>query len=323
VTDASDPAIGWLLSSKDPSIRFLTLTEVLGRSMRSREVREARDRITDGPRIRALLKGQRRDGGFGVHPYAKWTGGFWRLISLVDLAIPSDHPGARLAVGHVLDWVESPVHRRSIKTIAGRVRQHACHEGFMLAVCSRLGLAREARVRSLRDSLLMAQWPDGGWNCDPDPDASHSSFHETFAPLWGLHEYARTSGDPEAAAAADRAAEFFLRHGLFRSESTGLVVDPGWLRLRYPSYWHYDVLQGLLVLSRAGRVTDHRARDALDVLQDKRRRHGCWQAEGYWWRPPGSRGSNVEVVDWGRAGPNEMITLTALRVLRAAGRLDL
>jgi hypothetical protein len=29
----------------------------------------------------------------------------------------------------------------------------------------------------------------------------------------------------------------------------------------------------------------------------------------------------VEVVDWGRGGPNEMITLNALRVLAAAGRL--
>jgi len=28
----------------------------------------------------------------------------------------------------------------------------------------------------------------------------------------------------------------------------------------------------------------------------------------------------LEVVDWGRDGPNEMITLNALRCLRAAGR---
>ena len=30
--------------------------------------------------------------------------------------------------------------------------------------------------------------------------------------------------------------------------------------------------------------------------------------------------SNVEIVDWGRSGPNEFITLNALRVLKAAGR---
>ena len=30
-----------------------------------------------------------------------------------------------------------------------------------------------------------------------------------------------------------------------------------------------------------------------------------------------------EVVDWGRSGPNQMITLNALRALKAAGRLTL
>jgi hypothetical protein len=34
---------------------------------------------------------------------------------------------------------------------------------------------------------------------------------------------------------------------------------------------------------------------------------------------PGSKGSNVEVVDWG-FGPNELLTLHGLRVLRAAGQ---
>jgi hypothetical protein len=37
----------------------------------------------------------------------------------------------------------------------------------------------------------------------------------------------------------------------------------------------------------------------------------------------GGAGSNVEVVDWGRRGPSEMITLNALRILRAAGRLTI
>jgi hypothetical protein len=35
----------------------------------------------------------------------------------------------------------------------------------------------------------------------------------------------------------------------------------------------------------------------------------------------GKRTSNVDVADWGRRGPNEMITLNALRVLKAARRV--
>jgi len=317
-----DRAIDWLLSSSDPSVRYLTLVEVLGGSPRNRAIREAREAIPAGPRLRELLRGQRRHGGFEVHPYAKWTGAFWRLVSLVELAIPPRHPGARAANEQVLAWLQSPEHLRTIRTVDGLMRQHATQEGFGVAVSCRLGMARSPRVRELVESLLRSQWPDGGWNCDPRPGATHSSFHETIGPLWGLAEYVRVTADGTANAAADRAAEFFLAHRLFRSHSTGRVAHDEYTKLHYPPYWHYDALFGLLVLSRCGRVTDPRADEALDLIEAKRQDDGCWSADGRaYWRRPGSEGSNVEVVDWGRRGPNEMVTLNALRVLRSAGRL--
>ena len=46
---------------------------------------------------------------------------------------------------------------------------------------------------------------------------------------------------------------------------------------------------------------------------------GTWRVEGKWWKGPGSKGSNVEVVDWGAAA-NEVGTERAESVLRAAGR---
>ena len=79
--------------------------------------------------------------------------------------------------------------------------------------------------------------------------------------------------------------------------------------------------QALLILARAGHVRDPRAEEALDLLVGFRRPDGRWRAGGRWWRPPGSAGANVEVVDWGR-GPSPMLTLNALRILRAAGRLE-
>ena len=89
--------------------------------------------------------------------------------------------------------------------------------------------------------------------------------------------------------------------------------------LRYPPYWHYDILQALLVLSRMGLAADERAADALDLIERKRRPDGRWGANGYWWRSTGD--VSTELVDWWRGEPNEMITLNALRVLKASGRL--
>src|SRR2546430_13635318 len=94
--------------------------------------------------IGGLLSGQRPDGGFGVHPYSRWMGAHWRLISLVELGIPRASPAARAAMNTVLDWIAAPSEPLVIK---GKERRHASMEGNALAVCCRLGLAQNRRVR--------------------------------------------------------------------------------------------------------------------------------------------------------------------------------
>ena len=76
-----DKAGNWLLESGDPSIRYLTLTEVRDTPTDSDEAKRARKQIPEGQLAKTLLAGQLPDGGFGNHPYSKWTGAHWRLIS--------------------------------------------------------------------------------------------------------------------------------------------------------------------------------------------------------------------------------------------------
>jgi hypothetical protein len=242
-------------------------------------------------------------------------------VSLVELGVPPAEPRAVRAVQGVLAWLLSPQHVRGVPVIEGRARRCASQEGNALAVCCRLGLAGDSRVRSLADALVAWQWPDGGWNCDRRLAAWHSSFHESLAPVWGLLEYHAATGESRYRAAADRTIEMFLDHRLFRASRSGAVIDPEWVRLHYPPYWHYDYLQALLILSRAGPLVDPRLGEALDRLEAARHPDGTWAADAWWWRPPGRAGSGVEAVSWDRRGPNKMLTLNGLRVLRAAGRL--
>ena len=311
-----DPGVRWLLERADPSVVYRVSTEVLGRSGTATAMRETRRAIPDGPKVRALLAGQDETGGFGVQ---KWTGAFWRLISLVELAVPPGEPRAVAAFEHVLAWLVPRVTK--VDVVAGRVRRCASQEGYAVAVACRLGLARDPRIRTMARSLIEWQWPDGGWNCDKRPQVSHSSFHETLGSLWGLAEYAGATGDTDAEAAAARAAEFYLAHQLYRSHRKEEVLHPALLRMRWPSYWHYDILRGLTILHRAGRLGDTRTHAALDVVESKRREDGTWSADGRWWRRVGGSATYSEAVDWGISGPNEMITLDALQILGAAGRL--
>ena len=109
---------------------------------------------------------------------------------------------------------------------------------------------------------------------------------------------------------------------MFRSERTGEVIRKEWLNLHYPLYWHYDILQGLRIVGMLGKLGDPRAEEALNIVEQKRLPDGLWRPVGYYWNPPGKKGMPQEVVDWGRIGPNETITLNALRVFNQAGRLN-
>ena len=44
---------------------------------------------------------------------------------------------------------------------------------------------------------------------------------------------------------------------------------------------HYDVLQGLWVLSRIGRLADPWAEEALNSLLKRQQADGMWRADGY------------------------------------------
>ncbi len=218
------------------------------------------------------------------------------------------------AAEQTLDWVASPsrlavIHKRCI---AGRVRRCASQEGRTLQACIDVGLRDDPRLDVLAESLVETQWPDGGWNCDRKPHVTHSSFNETWGPILGLARYG-------AVDAASRGAEFLLEHQVAYSHRTGEPAHPTILRLRYPAYWHYDLLAGLRTVAASVGMGDARLEKPLDALEERRHADGTWHVEGKWWKAPGSKGSNVEVVDWGRDA-NEFLTEQAEGVLRAAGR---
>ncbi len=251
---SKDPTVNWLLDSGDPSIRYVTLTEILDRPSDSKEVLSAKKQIPDGLVVKTLLSGQRTDGGFGVHPYQKWTGAHWRLVSLVELGIPPGFRPAVKATDLVLKWLLGEAHLSNIPKINGRYRRCASQEGNALAVCSRLGLGMDPRVVKLAESLV-----------------------------WVLVESQRATGDREYLNPIERASEFFLQHHLFRSDHTGETIHPGMVKLHYPLYWHCDILQELMMVSRAGKLDDPRTKEAMDIVEKKRGRNGLWHADDYYW----------------------------------------
>ena len=112
---------------------------------------------------------------------------------------------------------------------------------------------------------------------------------------------------------------------MFRSLRDGSIIRDSFLSLRYPHYWVYDILIALKVMVEAGFIDDPRCQEALDILESKRLADGGWRAESKHYHvvdKPAHRGT---LVDWGPVSRkkvmNPFVTLDALYVLRAAGRL--
>ena len=206
----------------------------------------------------------------------------------------------------------------------GRARRCASQEGNALYASLALGLADE-RADRLAANLIRWQWLDGGWNCDRIAEASTSSFHETLLPLRGLVWHAKLIGSIASRRAMEESAEVLLKRRLFRRLRDGRIIDEAFLKLRYPHYWRYDILIALKVMTEAGFIGDPRCEEALDILESKRLADGGWRAEGKHYRVANEPASGSSLVDWGlishKKVMNSFVTLEALYVLQAAGRL--
>jgi len=334
-----DAIVDRLLRSEEPSVRYKVRVHVLREHEDSSSIRALRVQIRHSPRVKGLLSHRRPDGR--IEPvgqvYKKWVGAHWILASLADIGYPPGDASLRPAMQQVFDcWLSpealaervcrqapAPHRDRGVPVVNGRARRCASQQGNALFAALALGFVDE-HVHALAEGLLRWQWPDGGWNCDRKPEARNSSFFETLIPLRALSLYARVTGNQDAAAAADRAADVFLKRRLFRRISDGQVMDLRFLMLHYPCYWHYDILFALKVMTEAGFIWDMRCVEALDILESKRLSDGGWPAEERFYKTSTKVASARDLVSWGGVNKrhmNEWVTADALCVLHAAGRL--
>jgi hypothetical protein len=285
-----------LLSSSEPSVRHRFLVGVKGVEPDSSVVRRLRQEIRSSARVRRLLSERDEEGAIPFHPYAKWYGAHWVLSSLADLGYPPGDSGLVPLREQVYAWLFGRNHEKRIQAIDGRVRRCASQEGNALYYLLALGLA-DARTDELARRLCRWQWPDGGWNRDKNPEATNSSFMESLIPLRGLAWHTKITGDVRSGEAARRAAEVFLKRGLFKRQADGSTMNDDFVRLHYPCYWRYDILFGLEVMAEADFLADERCQEALDLLESKRLSDGGFPAEKKYYQAAGEAKTGRSLVD--------------------------
>ena len=269
--------IGWLLEG-DPAIRWQVLRDLTDAS--PDEVAAERARVEHegwGARLLALEDADGLWAGGACFPAAytggepgqPWTATMHTLQTLQILGLDPASESARRAIALVAEhgrWEHA-----GQRYFDGEVEP--CINGRTIETGAYFGVD----VAPIVERILAERLADGGWNCEAENGSVRSSFDTTINVLDGLLELERATGGSAAVREARRGGEqYLLERGLFRRRTTGEVVDPAYLDLAFPYYWHYDVLRALDYFRRAGGDPDPRMADAVEAVRAKRQPDGRW-----------------------------------------------
>ncbi len=340
----SENLLDWLLERENPSVRYLTLRDLLDYKDNDPKVLETKSAISSSDKVSKILRKQNPEGYWEDpdQPYLpKYRSTYWQVMILSQLGLDKNHERVEKACefisrfqldngGFTSNSAETATELYRLKKrqllkkgkrpptigpfVANAIREGelSCLTGNIATALIRLGY-RDERVKNSLNWLMEVQNKDGGWLC-PYWKAHvrdvHGCFMGTIPSLDALSQPPPSMKTTETEEAARKGAEFLLMHRLFKADHHGYsIIDDAWLRLGFP-YFFYDILRGLEVVTRLGYARDSRIDDALQVLLNKRDGDGRWLLE--------STPSGRMHVDLERKGePSKWVTLRALNVLKS------
>jgi hypothetical protein len=315
--------INRLLNSNETAIKVKTYLRLLDLKHDSPEVKKLTVNIKKTSSVIANIFSHlpKTNDEKKCHVYTKWQGAHWLLSILADIGYPPEDENIKPSINQILNWLIGGKKRPIINDLR---RFCASQEGNGIYSASCLGFLDE-RCDALVERLVQYQWPDGGWNCDKKPEVKNSSYNESLIPLRGLNQYHLRKPTNLVKQTIEKATELFLKRKLFWKLSDGKIINKKWIMLRYPSYWHYDILSVLKVLAEVGKLQDKRCDDGLDLLETKRLPEGGFPKEDKYCQSSNPEKRYFTPIDWksvSKKKMNEWVTIDALYILKEAKRID-
>lgn len=294
-----DP-LPWLLDPEDPSVRYWTLIDILGRPVDNPEVQEARAAIAHQSLVKKLFTLQRPEGYWGDDETKPYTaqGAVTALTLLHMLGVT---PDKRTAAG-CDSFLKFCQHESGGFSLTKKLRSgiFPCTTGEHLPFLVYFGLGDDPRVRAAFAFLIEDMSSDKALDCG-------RYRHQDC--LWGaiaaLNGLAVLPSDTRSA--QSRRVVKRLANALLDAKYEFEGEHKRWLTFGVPRAW--DLLSALKALAAQGYVQDSRFVPLLKLVLNRQDDQGRWLCGSV------SRTWPIEK----RNQPSKWITLDALRVLKQAG----
>ena len=315
----SGGAIDWLLEEAEPSIRYMTLTRLLGRAEKDPDVKSTKKRIGQQGWAAEILAKQKPGGWWGHEENLyrpKYLSTNWMLLILSDLGLTKDDPRIRRAAEL---WRDRFSKADGGFGSDGASRSHLCIAGNTARALIKLGYAEDAKVRSALEWLVKEQASNGGWSC-----FGSGGNLDSWEGMSAFAAYPRQMWTKRIKGAVERGAEFYLRKSM---DQQGARYEP-WYRFHYPVHYYYDLLVGLDFMTELGYGDDKRLEGAVALLRQKRGPDGRWDLDRVhpdveggmadWYSKHSNQAPTPFALE--KAGrPSKMVTLRAMLVLNRLG----
>jgi hypothetical protein len=316
---STNGALQWLLEEGEPSIRYLTLTQLLGKPEKDPDVKATKERIGREGWAAAILARQ-KPGGWWVHQEnlyrPKYLSTNWMLLVLSDLGVTKDDPRIQRAADLWRDRFSKGDGGFGADTAKS---SHLCIAGNTARGLVKLGYGDDPKVKSAMDWLVKNQANNGGWSC-----YGSGGNLDSWEGMSAFAAYPRQRWTKSMKSAVERGAEFYLRKSM---DQQGARYEP-WYRFHYPVHYYYDLLVGLDFMTALGYGDDERLGGAIGLLREKTGADGKWNLDAIhpdveggmaeWYSKHQSQAPTPFALEKpGR--PSKMITLRAMVVLQRLG----
>lgn len=317
----------WLLEENNPSVRYFTLTEIIGHSEDNPEVRKAKKEIMTNGIVPKILSKQ-KEGGYWVnhenfYVYTKYKGTVWTFIVLAELNANGHDDRIKYAGEFILN--NSQDRESGGFSTNGKENDGGAHEkvipcltGNMIWALIRFGYLEDPRIQQAIEWTLQYQRLDDG--IDKAPKGWP---YERYKNCWGKHTchmgvvknlkaLAEIPPDKRSDRINDfinRAAEYMLNHHIYkRSHDLNMIAKEEWTQFGFPLMWKIDTLEVLDILTKLG-YKDDRMEDAIHLILSKQNHNSRWKLEKTF-------NGRVQVNIEQKGKESKWITLFALRVLK-------